>query len=44
MLGYNVADYLETCEAGFQMRDSDSLISRTSDWLIVNFENHKVYE
>ena len=44
MLGYNVADYLETCEDSFQMPASDSLICRTYDWLIVNFENYKVYE
>ena len=25
MLGYKVADYVETCEADFQKRDSDSL-------------------
>ena len=29
VLGYNVADYLETCEASFQMPASDSLICRT---------------
>ena len=39
VLGYNVADYLETCEDGFQMPASDSLICRTSDWLKINFEN-----